>query len=151
LNTFWTESLPQQSQDGLEFFFTSDRPGGLLGMDIWHAGRANLQQSFSNIVPVTELNSTNDDSGAALSADALQVVFTSERPGGLGGRDLWSSERPDQGSPFAGPSNVVELNSVGDDADAALSSGGTELIFASDRAGSRELWRALRRCVTPAP
>ncbi|HKO92955.1 MAG TPA: hypothetical protein VJU61_17490 [Polyangiaceae bacterium] len=150
LNSLWTENLPHQSQDGREFFFTSDRPGGLLGMDIWRAQRDDVGQSFSNVAPVSELNSSFDDSGAALSADALHIVFTSERTGGPGGRDLWSSQRSDRRSPFAAPSNVVELNSGGDDADAALSSDGTELIFASDRAGTRELWRALRSCVTPA-
>ena len=83
---------PSLSADGMSLFFTSDRPGGHGGQDIWVATRASISAPFDrprNLGPV--LNSTAHDVGPNRSADGSTLFFMSDRPGGLGHFDLWQA------------------------------------------------------------
>ena len=46
------------------------------------------------------LNTQYNDMYAILTADGLTVYFTSDRPGGLGGNDLWVSRRDSTDAPW---------------------------------------------------
>jgi hypothetical protein len=63
------------------------------------------------------VNSAFEDNGANLVQDecgAVILYFTSDRPGGLGGHEIYASELQDDGS-FAPATLVSELNSPGRD------------------------------------
>ena len=89
-----TENRPTIRQDGLEIFLYSDRPGGSGGTDLWTATRATVDAPWSTPVNLgTTVNSSSGDQHAYLSTDARTLVFSSNRPGGSGGFDLWITTR----------------------------------------------------------
>ena len=56
------------------------------------------------------VNSSATDSGPALSPDGLSLFFYSNRtPGGLGGNDIWVTQRPTVNDPWGSPINVGAL------------------------------------------
>ena len=57
------------------------------------------------------LNTQYNDTYPILTADGLTVYFTSDRPGGLGGDDLWVSRRESTDSAWEEPENLAVLNS----------------------------------------
>jgi Tol biopolymer transport system component len=76
--------------DGLEIIFFSNRPGTLGGADLSASTRPTVFDTWSapvNLGPV--VNSTSNDAPAYLSADGRILFFTSDRPGGFGGLDLY--------------------------------------------------------------
>jgi OOP family OmpA-OmpF porin len=81
-------------KDGREIFITTNRTGGLGGLDIWVATREDSSDRWSAPVnPGAPLNSTADDGSPALSRDGKTLLFFSTRPGGFGGRDIWFTVR----------------------------------------------------------
>ena len=81
------------------------------------------------------VNSASDESGPALSRDALSLYFQSNRPGGLGLADIWVSQRNSVDDPWGLPTNLASVNSAVADATPNLSRDGHWLFFASQRAG----------------
>ena len=76
------------------------------------------------------------------------MFLTSDRPGTLGGLDLWVSTRATTTDAWSVPVNLGPVvNTAAMDAGSALSFHGTELYFSSNRAdtlGSRDLYRTSR-------
>jgi hypothetical protein len=80
--------------DGLELIFTSDRPGGMGGLDLWVSTRNTTRDLWTEPVNLgSPVNSTFDDRGPGLSRDGLTLFFSSTRPGGSGNGDLWMTMR----------------------------------------------------------
>lgn len=86
-------------RDGLEMLFTSTRPGSLLDvngnvtLDLWVSTRPNTHAPWSEPEPAGAMNGAFNDGAPALSEDAEDVYFYSNRPGGFGANDLWVSHR----------------------------------------------------------
>jgi len=84
--------------DGREAMFWSGRAGGLGQNDLWVSTRQSLHDPWSPPVNAgTTLNSTFDDVTPSLSTDGRILIFGSNRPGGLGGNDLYMSTRTPSG------------------------------------------------------
>jgi Tol biopolymer transport system component len=90
------------------------------------------------------VNSNFDDYVPALSGDGLRMVFESNRPGGVGGYDLYESTRPDAQSPFGSPVPIAELNDAGHQGGPWLSVDGLTLYFV-DQVGTEERVYVTRR------
>ena len=96
------------------------------------------------------INSAADDMHPALSKDGLSLYFSSNRPGGAGGLDLWVSQRDSIDSPWRPPQNLVMLNTQYDEHAANLTMDGHWMFFYSTRPGgcnggaSAELWASRR-------
>jgi hypothetical protein len=89
------------------------------------------------------LNTQYNDMYAILTADELTVYFTSDRPGGLGGDDLWVSRRVSPDAPWEAPENLAILNSQFADSLSVFSTSGNIMYFHSDRpggCGAGDLW-----------
>jgi hypothetical protein len=117
-------------------YFNSDRPHG----GNYHIFASTLQQdgTFGPAVLVPELNSTYSDQSPAIRSDGLEMFITSNRPGALGdGYNIWVSRRASTLDPWSMPVEVGDPISIAgfQVADAALSSDGNTMIFASDRPG----------------
>ena len=84
-------------RDGLEIFLSSDsqgRIGGFGGQDLWVSTRATTVEQWSipvNVGPT--VNTPYFDGAPALSYDGTTLYFFSNRPGGLGGNDLYVTTR----------------------------------------------------------
>jgi hypothetical protein len=87
-----------------------------------------------NVGPV--VNSTATEAGVFITKDGLSLYFSSSRPGGYGGLDVWVSQRASVGDPWGPPQNLgSDINSSGSDTTPTVSLDGHTLYFASDRAG----------------
>ena len=74
------------------------------------------------------------DEGQAVTADGKTLYFVSDRPGGVGGRDIWVTTLKDD--KWTLPVNLgPTVNSVADDGGLTISADGKRLIFASNRPG----------------
>lgn len=118
----------------LTLLFTSNRPGGL-GFDIYASVRG-ANGVFGDATLVTELSSAADDTFPLVRKDGLAMFLASNRPGTLGGSDLWSSTRSSTTAPWSSPVNMGPVvNSAANEQRSAISSDGTTIIFMSDRPG----------------
>lgn len=131
-----------------ELYFSSTRAGGV--GDIYVSAFDGA--SFGAPVLAAGLNSAQDDHRPNLRRDGLEIFFDSNRPGGIGGLDLWTSVRTTTADPWPTPTNLGSgINSSANDLRASLSWDGTTLYFGSFRLGgegSQDLYYATR---TPLP
>jgi hypothetical protein len=140
-NSAAADICPSTSPDGKSLFFFSDRPDGLGGNDLWVAHRKSSKDRWGepkNLGP--DLNTPYDDSAAWLSPDGYALLFTSDRPGGAGGLDLWITWRRDRHDDFAwqAPINLGSVNSASNDLSPAYlidEHGRLVLYFNSNRPG----------------
>jgi Tol biopolymer transport system component len=79
--------------------------------------------------PLTELNTTMDESDPELRADGLELVFHSLRTGGVGAYDLYRATRATLSSPFDPPQPIASLETAGDDMGPGLSFDGLTILF----------------------
>lgn len=124
-------------------YFTSDRGSGLGGEDIWQSTR-NADGTFNAPTNVAALNSSTFDRGISISRDGLEAFLTSDRDGGLGGRDIWTSTRASVSAPWNLPVNVASVNLSAADQMPSLSPDGSVLFFSSSRDGSPDIYTATR-------
>lgn len=86
----------------------------------------------TNLGPV--VNSPVSDGSPNISADGLTLYFDSQRPGGLGGWDIWVTTRETIDDNWSEPVPLPEpVNSPYADAGPSISADGSVLYFASDR------------------
>jgi hypothetical protein len=122
------------SSDGLRLYFHALENG------LWQlyvAERSTVSSSFG--APSKAIFSNlaafgASDAEASLTPDELQIFFTSDRAGGLGGDDIWWAGRPDTSSPFGAPVDLTSINSPYSDRMPVIN--GDTLLFSSDRNGS---------------
>jgi hypothetical protein len=94
LSTTATENRPTLRQDGLEIFFYSARSGGIGGADLWSATRSTVDGPWSTPVNLgAPVNTSDTEIHPYLASDAKTLVFSSSRPGGSGGTDLYMTTR----------------------------------------------------------
>jgi Tol biopolymer transport system component len=130
------------SADGNEAFWTSTRPGGYGGNDIWTSRKVNgAWQSAVNLGP--NVNSAYSDHHSIPSPDGKSLYITSGRPGGLGGEDIYVTTRDPTGT-WGPPVNLGPLvNSEKDDRCVAFTPDFRFVLFDSERAGGyggKDIW-----------
>lgn len=132
------------SPDGATMLWGStDRPGGPGGWDIWIARRDGA--AWTAPAPV-EFDGPANDFDPAFSPDGRSVYFFSNRPGGLGGDDLYRV--PVTAAGFGAVEHLdAAVNSAGNEWAPAPGRDGS-LLFATDGrggAGRHDLFVALPR------
>lgn len=120
------------SPDGnTALWFSRDRPGGAGGYDIWMSRRTT--GVWGEASPVA-FNSPTRDFDPAFSADGRFVYFCSDRPGGMGGDDLYRVAVT--GAGFGAVEHLgPAVNSAANEFAPMLAPLGDRLLFSSDRAG----------------
>jgi len=97
-------------------------------------------------------NSDSQDLGAFVAADGSSLYFHSDRPGGTGGFDLWTTAWDMLADDWAEPGNMSSIvNSAYHDEWPCISADGLTLFFASNRPeghGGYDLWVTTRAFVT---
>ncbi len=115
LSTEGKDDNPTLSEDQLMLCFTSQRAAGTGNVDIWCSERSSLLDQFSDPLEPVGINSDGFESSVALSFDGLTMWFGSNRDGGQGGMDIWTSRRTSREADFSAPAPEVALNSEFDD------------------------------------
>jgi Tol biopolymer transport system component len=145
LNGSTWEYTANISPDGLSLYFSSDRPGGSGGLDLWVATRPAKGSPWGKPVNLgPTVNSSAWDLSPRESADGLTLLFHSQRAGGYGGEDIWMSTRATKNDPWTAPVNLGPVvNNGANDGEAVLTPDGLTLFFNSDRpggSGGYDLW-----------
>jgi ankyrin repeat protein/beta-lactamase regulating signal transducer with metallopeptidase domain/Tol biopolymer transport system component len=153
VNRSTNEFDPSISADGLELYFNSGRPGGLGQTDLWVATRKTRTDPWAepiNLGPT--VNSPAGDKAPCISADGLSLYFSSDRPGGSGGLDLWVTTRQTRTVPWGEPVNLgPPVNSTADEHSPSISTDGLTLYFAEHTLrrpggyGSGDIWVTTRK------
>jgi hypothetical protein len=120
-------------------YFSSNRPGGLGQNDIYVARRADgTWAAPRNLGP--PVSSEFREFDPFIAPDESYVIFASNRPGGLGGSDLYLSVRSATGD-WGEPQNLgPAVNSPASDYTPMLSPDGKYLFFTSGRDGQDDLF-----------
>lgn len=137
INTDWWESAPSISPDGQALYFSSNKPGGYGGIDIYVSyknERGGWKQAV-NLGPA--INTAGDEQTPFIHADNKTLYFSSTGWPGFGGADLFVTYKKVNGS-WAKPINLgYPINTNENEQSVAISSNGKEGYIASDRPDSR--------------
>jgi len=88
------DAHPSVRTDGREVILYSNRAGGFGVSDLWVSTRRSVHDPWSRPDNLgAPMNTTFIDTQPTLSQDARTLVFSSNRPGGLGLNDIWISTR----------------------------------------------------------
>jgi hypothetical protein len=138
--------------DGLELFFSSDRPGGFGSFDIWVTRRPKKNDPWGAPVNLgASVNSSALESNLSILANSLSLFFSEDsqgsfRPNGYGLGDIWVTKRTTSDA-WGDPLNLgPTVNSSYEDYDPSISNDGTCLFFNSIRPGGLgdfDLWQTL--------
>lgn len=132
---------PSLSPSGRTMVFTSNRPGGRGGTDLWISTRRSNGRWEVPLNLGLVLNSPGDEITPHLATDD-SLFFASNGFGGRGGFDIFLSIR--EGGVWQAPIPLKSINSPHDESDCLLLPSGA-LIFAGNRpggAGGLDLWLA---------
>lgn len=129
VNSAANEASPSLAED--ELYFSSTRGGSA---DIFVSPFDG--ESFGTPAAVAALNTAGNDSRPNLGRDGLEIFLDSDRAGGIGGIDLWTSTRASTSDEWSAPVNLgSDVNSIANDLRPSLSWDGTTLYFGSTRLG----------------
>ncbi|KAB2646444.1 MAG: hypothetical protein DVB27_07160 [Verrucomicrobia bacterium] len=119
---------PAISSDGVHMVYGSGIASGdaNLFLRVWDGNTWGAPR------PMRALNSKFNETAPAFSGDGKLLFFSSDRPGGRGGFDIWVAKW--DGAEYAWPLPLSEqVNTPFDETDPAPSSNGLALYFASNR------------------
>lgn len=119
---------PTATGDLLELYFNR-------AQDIFVVTRASTSDPWGTPVVVAELSSADNDTTPEVSYDGLSFYLASNRPGGLGGQDIWRSSRANRQAAWSIPVHVPELSTTSTEAAPATTTDQLVMVFESNRAG----------------
>ncbi|MBT5426732.1 MAG: OmpA family protein, partial [Bacteroidetes bacterium] len=131
LNTNHNEGTQTIRQDGRLMFFTScNRPDSKGGCDLYSSYRINNEWSR----PVNigyPVNTRYWESTPCLTPDGRSLFFATNRPGGFGGMDIWTSQFSSDGG-WQEPENLgPNINTNEDEMSPFIHGDGISLYFSS--------------------
>ena len=143
INSTASDQQPAISKDGLSLYFASNRAGGFGGFDIYVSQRASVDDSWGAPINLgASVNTAFDEGNPAFSRDEHFMFFQSKRSSGLGGIDLWVSQREHTHDDFdwqAAANLGLGVNSTADDNGPSFFANddgtGAQLFFGSSRPG----------------
>ena len=137
VNTKHWESTPSISADGRTLFFSSSRPGGFGGKDIWMT-RLNMKNQWTEPVNLgRNINTEGDEMSPFIHFDGKTLYFASDGKPGMGGFDLFFTRlQPD--STWSTPKNLgYPINTYNDEMGLIIESGGQKAYYSSIRDKSK--------------
>ncbi len=132
INTHYNEGGQSISPDGKYLIFTAcERDGGYGSCDLYWSKRiGDVWTKPKNFGP--SVNTEYWESQPSFLADGITIIFTSGKPGGVGGYDLWYTTMLDEGV-FTTPKNLgTTINTPGDEDYPFMHPNGMTLYFSSN-------------------
>lgn len=133
VNSRYWDSQPSFSIDGKTLYFTSNRPGGKGGKDIWKTtlnenGRWNKAVNLGN-----SINTTQDETCPFIHYDDQTLYFASNGHIGMGGFDIFYSRKLND-TTWSMPTNIgYPINTSGEEMNLIVGASGNTAIFSSDK------------------
>ena len=133
VNSRYWDSQPSFSIDGKTLYFTSNRPGGKGGKDIWKTtlnenGRWNKAVNLGD-----SINTPQDETCPFIHYDDQTLYFASNGHIGMGGFDIFYSRKLND-TTWSMPTNIgYPINTSGEEMNLIVGAGGKMAIFSSDK------------------
>jgi outer membrane protein OmpA-like peptidoglycan-associated protein len=134
VNTSYWESAPCLSSDMKSLYFSSNRPGGFGGMDLYVSHYLGNQQwsQPQNLGPI--INTAGDEMFPFFHFDNASFYFTSNGWKTIGGSDIFVSRLV--GDQFTVPVNLgYPINTIDNESGLVVNASGKLAYFSSDRYG----------------
>lgn len=133
INTRFRETHASLSADGKFIYFTSDRPGGYGGLDIYVS---ELQSNRTwgkaqNLGPA--VNTFRDEEGPFIHPDGITLYFSSKGHETMGGYDIFLSRKNEFGTWSLAENIGYPVNTTEDDVFFVMTADGKRAYFASYR------------------
>ncbi len=154
VNSNYWESQPSINSNGKIIFFTSNRPGGIGGMDLWYSvygkdGKWKLPKNLGATV-----NTTGDEMSPFIHFDGKTLYFSSNGHIGMGGFDLFVT-RMNKDSTWSTPVNLgYPINTYNDELGLIIDASGQNAYFSTkrdDRQGKDIFYFNLYEAARPEP
>ncbi|HHG84713.1 MAG TPA: hypothetical protein ENJ82_08180, partial [Bacteroidetes bacterium] len=135
LNTKYYEASICQSADSSMLFFTSDRPGGYGGLDIYMVKKEGDKWGKpENVGPM--INTPFNEDAPFIHPDNRTLYYSSNGPNGMGGYDIFVTELDDNKENWLVPLNMgPPINTPDDEIYFVLSADGLDGYYTSGKEG----------------
>jgi hypothetical protein len=129
-NTALDEQGPSYVENDDQGYLFLSTSSAVVAGDIYMSPRLT-GWNFGGSSPVAELNvPTANDIQPNVRKDGLEVVFSSNRAGGLGAQDIWASTRDSFSAPWSAPVNLgTAINTAAAESRPSLSRNARQLLF----------------------
>jgi outer membrane protein OmpA-like peptidoglycan-associated protein len=130
------EAQPSVSADGRELYFVSNRKSGKGNMDIWHSSLIEIlsdgKQRWTQPINLS-INSSSNEMSPFIHAGNQYLVFSADGLTGMGGYDLFKTEKDKEGK-WSDPENLAyPINTCKDEIGLIINAKGDKAYFSSDR------------------
>jgi outer membrane protein OmpA-like peptidoglycan-associated protein len=154
INTEYWESSPSLSPDKNALYFSSSRPGGYGGRDLYVSYRMPNGKWTAAENMGSSINTKGDELAPFIHADNNTLYFTSSGLTGYGGTDIYLVRKNADGK-WGTPENLgYPINTIENEGSLFVSSDGETGYYASDRADTRgglDLYKfSMRNDIKPA-
>jgi outer membrane protein OmpA-like peptidoglycan-associated protein/tetratricopeptide (TPR) repeat protein len=131
------DTAPSLSPDKRDLYFTSNRPGGFGGSDIYISRRLpnGTWSEPQNAGP--EINTPGDESCPFIHADNQTLYFTSSGHLGYGGEDLFLVRKGPGGKWSKAVNLGYPINTIENEGSLSIAADGKTAYYASDRSDSK--------------
>jgi outer membrane protein OmpA-like peptidoglycan-associated protein len=133
VNTMYWESMPSLSAAGDKLFFSSKRPGGFGGTDIWISRLVSADKWSVPENAGPNINTPGDDQAPFLHIDGQSLYFMSNGHKGMGGFDIYLS-RKDSTQKWGKPIHLgYPINTIADEGALCINRTGETAYFSSSK------------------
>lgn len=115
--------------DGLSLFYSSGRPGGMGGRDIWYVFQIAAGKWSAPVNAGPEINTADDEESPFVHFDGQTLYFMRNGKQGLGGYDLYISHRAINGKWETAVNLGAPINTGADEGALTLHPDGTRAII----------------------
>ena len=137
INTDFWESSPAISPDKRALYFSSTRPGGYGGADLYVSYLKPNGRWTEAVNMGPTINTAGDEMAPFIHADNQTLYFTSDGLTGYGGSDLFVLKKLPNGQ-WGIPENMgYPINTIENEGSLAVAADGYTAYYASDREDSR--------------
>ena len=137
INTDFWESSPAISPDKRALYFSSTRPGGYGGADLYVSFLKPNGRWTEAVNMGPTINTAGDEMAPFIHADNQTLYFTSDGLPGYGGSDLFVLKKLSNGQ-WGVPENMgYPINTIQNEGSLAVAADGYTAYYASDREDSR--------------
>jgi outer membrane protein OmpA-like peptidoglycan-associated protein/tetratricopeptide (TPR) repeat protein len=137
INTEFWESSPSLSPDKNALYFSSNRPGGYGGKDLYVSYRLPTGKWSAAENMGSEINTTGDEMAPFIHADNQTLYFTSDGLPGYGGTDIYMIRSMGE-KKWSKPENLgYPINTKENEGSLFVAADGVTAYYASDRADTK--------------